>query len=138
MFSMHNPHEHHQHRSSHHVLGQARQLVGRNVIINRGSPDSVQGTLLAVIGDVLVLDSMGFIIFVDVRHVRSITGGTSRGSSGSQGHDRHPGRSGQAPISSGNRSHPNGNRSHSNGNRSHSNGNRSHSSGKRRRDRSGS
>ena len=58
-------------------------LVGCNVKINRGGPDSVQGRLLAVNGEVLVLSSMGTNIYVNGRHVKSIT---EMGSTGRSGH----------------------------------------------------
>jgi spore coat protein B len=71
-----------QNRSSSRNLGPARQLIGRQVKINRGGPDSVEGVLVAVNGDVLVLKSKGTIIYVNGAHVKSITEGKSQGKSG--------------------------------------------------------
>lgn len=98
-----------QHQSSgQNSLGQARQLIGRRVRINRGGPDSIEGILLAVNGDVLVLSSRGIIVYVNGRHVKSITEGTSGGrsrgkSGGSQGgrHSSSVGRSGMGRSSMG-------------------------------------
>ncbi|WP_276352762.1 DUF6897 domain-containing protein [Cohnella caldifontis] len=85
-----------QHSSSGN-LGPARQLIGRHVKINRGGPDSVEGVLLAVNGEVLVLKSNGTIIYVNGTHVKSITEGKSQGRSGGGS----GGRSGQGSGSGG-------------------------------------
>lgn len=88
-----------QHRSSFSNLVHAKQLIGRQVKINRGGPDSVEGMLLAVNGEVLVVESMGVIVYVNGRHVKSITEGTSKGASGG----RSGGKSGSGGGRSGHR-----------------------------------
>jgi spore coat protein B len=65
---------------------QAMQLVGQQVKVNRGGPDSVEGNLLAIPGDFLVIAAKDVIVYVNGSHVKSITegssGGKSRGKSG--------------------------------------------------------
>lgn len=54
---------------------QAANLVGHHVKINRGGPDSVEGTLIAVPGDYLVLSGADGVVYVNGSHVKSITEG---------------------------------------------------------------
>ncbi|NIK76122.1 spore coat protein B [Paenibacillus castaneae] len=61
-----------------------RSLVGKFVKINRGGPDMLQGKLLAVKSDYLVLSTMEGIIYIATSHVKSITeiGGNNSNKSG--------------------------------------------------------
>jgi len=73
----------------HHSILQAEHLIGHDIRVNRGGPDSVTGVLLAIPGDFLVVLSDNTIVFVNGAHVKSITegmrsGGNSGGKSGSQ------------------------------------------------------
>jgi spore coat protein B len=58
---------------------QAMQLVGHQVKVNRGGPDSVEGTLLAIPGDFLVVAAKDVTVYVNGAHVKSITEGSSTG-----------------------------------------------------------
>jgi hypothetical protein len=55
---------------------QAVNLIGRHVKINRGGPDVVEGLLIAVPSDYLVLASAEGIVYVNGGHVKSITEGS--------------------------------------------------------------
>jgi len=81
-------------RGADNNLGLAKQLVGRNVKINRSGPDMIEGRLAAVNGEVLVIRSGKTVVYVNGTHVKSITEGTSKGHSGRTGH-ASIGRSGQ-------------------------------------------
>lgn len=59
---------------------QAANLIGYHVKINRGGPDSVEGTLIAVPADYLVLSSRDGIVYVNGSHVKSITEGNASAS----------------------------------------------------------
>ncbi len=83
--SVHNFQEPHPWAANHN-LGLAKQLVGRHVKINRGGPDKVDGWLAAVNGEVLVIQSGKTIVYVNGKHVKSITEGTSKGRGGRTGH----------------------------------------------------
>lgn len=74
---------------------QAMQLVGRQVKINRGGPDSVTGTLIAIPGDYLVIATKTGIVYVNGSHVKSITEG---GSSGGKSKGNTSGRTGGIPY----------------------------------------
>ncbi|KRE33237.1 DUF6897 domain-containing protein [Paenibacillus sp. Soil522] len=50
-----------------------QSLIGKNVKINRGGPDSLQGKLLAVKSDFLVLSTNEGVVYVASSHVKSIT-----------------------------------------------------------------
>lgn len=70
-----NQHKSHQHKSS---KGNGTKtflegLVGQYVKINRGGPESLQGTLVAVKNDYLVLWTKEGIVYVSSSHVKSIT-----------------------------------------------------------------
>jgi len=87
------------------VLNLARQLVGYNVKINRGGPDMVEGLLLAVNGEVLVVLSGNTVIYVNGIHVKSVTqisqgrtGGRTEGRTGRTGRTGMGGRSGTGII----------------------------------------
>ena len=59
-------------------------LVGRNVKINRGGPDSVEGILLDIQSDYLVAVAEGGFVYVKNEHIKSITDtGKSGGARGS-------------------------------------------------------
>lgn len=82
---------------------QAMQLVGQQVKINRGGPDSVSGVLLAIPGDYLVVSTKTGIVYVNGSHVKSITegsasGGKSSGKSGGKSGGRSAGRTGGTPY----------------------------------------
>ncbi|WP_317982248.1 hypothetical protein [Paenibacillus glycanilyticus] len=51
-----------------------RNLVGETVRINRGGPESLEGKLLAVKNDYLVLSTKEGVVYVDLSHVKSVTG----------------------------------------------------------------
>lgn len=53
---------------------QITNLVGEFVRINRGGPDSLEGKLLAVKSDYLVLSTREGVVYVDLDHVKSVTG----------------------------------------------------------------
>ncbi|SFF12508.1 spore coat protein B [Paenibacillus algorifonticola] len=57
-------------------------LVGQYVKINRGGPESLQGTLVAVKNDYLVLWTKEGIVYVSTSHVKSITDFPSNKSGG--------------------------------------------------------
>jgi spore coat protein B len=58
---------------------QAMQLVGQQVKVNRGGPESVEGKLLAIPGDFLVVAAKDVVVYVNGAHVKSITEGSSNG-----------------------------------------------------------
>ncbi|MGQ8870690.1 DUF6897 domain-containing protein [Paenibacillus sp. TSA_86.1] len=63
-----------------------RGLVGREVKINRGGPDAMQGTLMDVRWDYMAVDCKEGIVYVSDSHVKSITDtGRSGGARGSMG-----------------------------------------------------
>ncbi|WP_341278805.1 hypothetical protein [Paenibacillus sp. FSL H8-0537] len=85
-----NQHKSSQHKSSQHKSNQHKSnqhksskgngtktflegLVGQYVKINRGGPESLQGTLVAVKNDYLVLWTKEGIVYVSSSHVKSIT-----------------------------------------------------------------
>jgi len=73
----------------HNYVLQANHLIGRDIRVNRGGHDSVEGTLLAIPGDYLVLLSDNVICYVNGAHVKSITEGSTTGSgSGGTGGNR--------------------------------------------------
>lgn len=50
-----------------------RNLIGKNVKINRGGPDSLEGRLIAVQSDYVVLQTKDGVIYINTSHVKSIT-----------------------------------------------------------------
>ncbi|MGC5775900.1 DUF6897 domain-containing protein [Paenibacillus pabuli] len=50
-----------------------RGLLGREIKVNRGGPDSVQGTLLDVRWDYMALSCKEGIVYINESHVKSIT-----------------------------------------------------------------
>ncbi|WP_236346656.1 DUF6897 domain-containing protein [Paenibacillus plantiphilus] len=66
---------HRSHRSDKHDKkgSYLRNLIGKNVKINRGGPDSLEGKLIAVQSDYIVLQTKDGIIYVNTSHVKSIT-----------------------------------------------------------------
>ncbi|WP_434752713.1 DUF6897 domain-containing protein [Paenibacillus amylolyticus] len=63
-----------------------RGLVGREVKINRGGPDAMQGTLMDVRWDYMAVDCKEGIVYVSDAHVKSITDtGRSGGAKGPMG-----------------------------------------------------
>lgn len=50
-----------------------QSLVGKNVKINRGGPESLEGKLLAVKSDYLVLSTKEGVVYISTSHVKSIT-----------------------------------------------------------------
>lgn len=55
------------------MVRRATNLVGRQVKINRGGPDMVEGRLVAIPADYLVVSTNDGIIYVNAAHVKSIT-----------------------------------------------------------------
>lgn len=51
-----------------------KNLVGEFVRINRGGPESLEGKLLAIKSDYLVLSTREGVVYVDLDHVKSVTG----------------------------------------------------------------
>jgi hypothetical protein len=51
-----------------------KNLIGEFVRINRGGPESLEGKLLAVKSDYLVLSTREGVVYVDLSHVKSVTG----------------------------------------------------------------
>ncbi|XID93648.1 hypothetical protein ACF3MZ_03700 [Paenibacillaceae bacterium WGS1546] len=72
-----------QSRQQNNVL-HANHLIGHSIRVNRGGHDSVEGILLAIPGDYLVLSSDNAICYVNGAHVKSITEGSKNGSGGSR------------------------------------------------------
>ena len=63
-----------------------RGLVGREVKINRGGPDSIQGTLMDVRWDYMAVSCKEGMVYVNDAHVKSITDtGRSGGARGPMG-----------------------------------------------------
>jgi spore coat protein B len=63
-----------------------RGLVGREVKINRGGPDAIQGTLMDVRWDYMAVSCKEGMVYVNDAHVKSITDtGRSGGARGSMG-----------------------------------------------------
>lgn len=50
-----------------------RDLVGRNVKINRGGPDSVEGVLLGIQSDYLIAIAKDGVVYVNAQHIKSVT-----------------------------------------------------------------
>ncbi|WP_239615243.1 DUF2642 domain-containing protein [Cohnella mopanensis] len=63
----------------HNYVLQANQLIGQQVRVNRGGPDSIEGVLIAIHGDYLVILSESTICYVNGAHVKSITEGSKSG-----------------------------------------------------------
>lgn len=63
-------------------------MVGRRVKVNRGGPDSVEGKLLSVQSDYLVVRTRDGIVYINSQHVKSITEGGSGGANSSGGNRR--------------------------------------------------
>ncbi|BBI32579.1 hypothetical protein [Cohnella abietis] len=75
--------QHHSQTGQHNHAVQANHLIGQQVRINRGGPDSVLGVLIAIPGNFLVVLSENVIVYVNGTHVKSITeGGNDGGKSG--------------------------------------------------------
>ncbi|MFF2483738.1 DUF6897 domain-containing protein [Paenibacillus sp. NPDC058071] len=78
-FSDHNCCNHHrnEHKSEHKSKPKERDclqdFVGKNVKINKGGPDSLEGKVLAVKSDYLVLCTKEGIKYVQLSHIKSIT-----------------------------------------------------------------
>lgn len=114
-----------QNQSSHNVnvaQAEAAQLIGRTVKVNRGGPDSIEGTLLSINGDVIILASSNnnnnnnnsnnsnsnnsssgnTVYYINARHVKSIleSGAYENGRSGSSSGNRSGNRSGSSRIMS--------------------------------------
>ncbi|SFE46994.1 spore coat protein B [Paenibacillus catalpae] len=86
----HNSHKSHKSHRSHRSNGstgntgntgntvsgnsELKNLVGEFVRINRGGPESLEGKLLAVKSDYLVLSTREGVVYVDLDHVKSVTG----------------------------------------------------------------
>lgn len=66
---------HRSHRSDKHDKkgSYLRNLIGKNVKINRGGPDSLEGKLIAVQNDYVVLKTKDGVIYINASHVKSIT-----------------------------------------------------------------
>ena len=71
-------------------LGYLMSFLGKYVKINRGGPESINGKLIAVHADYIVLLTKDGIVYVNTAHIKSITEGKS---SNSYGHTagRHAG-----------------------------------------------
>lgn len=59
-----------------------QSLVGKNVKVNRGGPDSLQGKLHSVKSDYLVLNTNEGVVYIADSHVKSVTEGGASNSSG--------------------------------------------------------
>ncbi|MGO4274339.1 DUF2642 domain-containing protein, partial [Paenibacillus sp. TAF58] len=60
-------------------------LVGSEVRINRGGPDSIVGRLLSVHHDYLVVRmNDGTIVYIQLQHIKSISGANSNASKGNK------------------------------------------------------
>lgn len=70
------------------LVQKATHLVGYRVKVNRGGPDMVEGTLLAIPSDYLVLNTNDGIIYVNGAHVKSITEISKSGGAGSRSSSR--------------------------------------------------
>lgn len=66
------------------LIQRAANLIGRQVKINRGGPDMVEGRLLAVPADYLVVGTNQGVVYVNAAHVKSITENLQSGSGGSR------------------------------------------------------
>lgn len=62
-----------------HLVLQAGHLNGKKVRVNRGGSDSIEGILLAIAGDYLVILSDSKICYVNGAHVRNIAGSSTDG-----------------------------------------------------------
>ncbi|MGG4143648.1 hypothetical protein ABEW34_10985 [Paenibacillus algorifonticola] len=87
--NMNHHHKSNQHKSNQHKSSKGNGtktflegLVGQFVKINRGGPESLQGTLVAVKNDYLVLWTKEGIVYVSTSHVKSITDFPSNKSKG--------------------------------------------------------
>jgi len=82
---------HHHHRSDNRSRPDSLEdLVGKKVKINRGGPNSIVGKLLAVKSDYLVVWTKEGVVYVNKKHVKSITelsttGGRTDGTRGTGG-----------------------------------------------------
>jgi spore coat protein B len=83
---------HNKHRSHHRSRpdNALEDLVGKKVKINRGGPDVIIGKLLAVKSDYLVVWTKEGVVYVQLKHVKSITelsttGGRTDGTRGTHG-----------------------------------------------------
>ncbi|WP_256756781.1 hypothetical protein [Cohnella sp. WQ 127256] len=100
MFSFHQPVQTVQQQETqsrqHNYAMQANHLIGQEVRINRGGHDSVEGALIAIPGDYLVIRSDNVVVYVNGAHVKSITEGSTGGgkSGGNSGGNRSGARSG--------------------------------------------
>lgn len=88
-----NSHKSHKSHKSHRSNGstgvgntELKNLVGEFVRINRGGPESLEGKLLAVKSDYLVLATREGVVYVDLDHVKSVTG-FAKGKSGGTGNE---------------------------------------------------
>lgn len=63
------------HQSHRSQVERVSNLVGRHIRVNRGGPDSIEGTLMAVLSEYWVLSSATGTIYVQSSHVKSITEG---------------------------------------------------------------
>ncbi|WP_052475932.1 hypothetical protein [Cohnella kolymensis] len=84
---------HHTHKHNFYAR-QASHLVGRLVRINRGGHDSVEGVLVAIPSDYLVVLTDEGIVYVNGAHVKSITEGVQESEGKSGGGRSGGGRSG--------------------------------------------
>lgn len=66
--------------NAHSQTKQAINLIGRHIKVNRGGPETVEGVLIAVPSDYLVLASTEGIVYVNGSHVKSMTEGSKSGS----------------------------------------------------------
>lgn len=60
---------------------QLNDLLGKEVKVNRGGPDSAQGRLLAIQSDHLVLHTKDSVVYINGSHVKSISENTGNTSS---------------------------------------------------------
>ncbi|PWW07411.1 hypothetical protein DFQ01_102304 [Paenibacillus cellulosilyticus] len=98
----HHPHRSHRSQRSAGNANFLEALVGEQVKINRGGPDSIFGKLLAVKSDYLVVGTSEGVVYVKRNHIKSITdldgshgstggsrtGGTGTGTGGRSGGSR--------------------------------------------------
>ncbi|MBB6733671.1 hypothetical protein [Cohnella zeiphila] len=66
------------------LVQRAADLIGYHVKINRGGPDMVEGTLLAIPSDYLVLNTKDGTIYVNSAHVKSMTEVSKSASTGNR------------------------------------------------------
>lgn len=71
------------------LIQRANNLIGRQVKINRGGPDMVEGQLVAIPADFMVVSTKDGIVYVNAVHVKSITEtGQSGGTTGNRSGNR--------------------------------------------------